>query len=145
MLTDEAALNTKEEFLVQIDVAMGGHVAEELMHGSESITAGCSSDLNKATQIAQAMVKKLGMYGEKVGYIYVEDEGYSWEEDKISEKYKSSIDEKVKLILKVFKYINNFKESHDRVYEQLNNNANELKALSQQVYKYNTLECKFKY
>jgi len=101
MLTDEEALNSKHEFLVDIDVSMGGHVAEELLNGSENITAGCSSDLNKATQLAQAMVKKLGMYGDKVGYIYVEDEGYSWEEDKISEKYKSSIDEQVKQILKV--------------------------------------------
>ena len=101
MLTDEQALNSKEEFVIDIDVSMGGHVAEELLSGSESITAGCSSDLNKATQLAQTMVKKLGMYGEKVGYIYVEDEGYSWEEDKISEKYKARIDEEVQLILKV--------------------------------------------
>jgi len=101
MLTDEEALNSKEEYLIDIDVLMGGHVAEELMTGPGKITAGCSSDLNKATHLAQTMVKKLGMYGEKVGYIYVEDEGYSWEDDKVSEKYKSRIDEEVQLILKV--------------------------------------------
>lgn len=101
MLSDEDSLNSKTEFLNNIDTAMGGHVAEELIYGSDHVTAGCSSDLNKATQIAQAMVKKFGMYGDKVGYIYVEDEGYSWEEDEVSDKYKSSIDNTVKVILKV--------------------------------------------
>ena len=113
---------------------MGGHVAEELLYGSNFVTAGCSSDLNKATQIAQSMVKKFGMYGDKVGYIFVEDEGYSWEEDDVSDKYKSSIDETVKVILK---------ESHDRVYNSLNESANELKNLAQKLYQYDNLNCKY--
>ena len=84
-LHNEDALNSKEEFLADIDMAMGGHVAEELMYGKGNITAGCSSDLNKATQVAQSMVKKLGMYSDKVGYIYVGDKDkYSGE--KVSEK-----------------------------------------------------------
>jgi ATP-dependent metalloprotease len=130
MLADEDALNSKNEFLSQIDTAMGGHVAEELIYGSDHVTAGCSSDLNKATQIAQAMVKKFAMYGDKVGYIYVEDEGYSWEEDEISDKYKSKIDENVKIILK---------QSHDRVFQSLKESANELKNLAQKLYQYDTL------
>jgi len=133
MLSDEEALHSKSEFLTNIDTAMGGHVAEELLYGSDHVTAGCSSDLNKATQIAQAMVKKFGMYGEKVGYIYVEDEGYQWEEDEVSDKYKAKIDETVKVILK---------ESHDRVYESLKESAVELKNLAQKLYQYDTLNCK---
>jgi len=106
MLTDEEALNSKDEFISDIDTAMGGHVAEELIYGSNNVTAGCSSDLNKATQIAQLMVKKLGMYGDKAGFLYVEDSSnYIWEEDQISEKYKTSMDETVKIILKVHNYI----------------------------------------
>ncbi len=105
MLADEESLHSKKEFLSNIDTAMGGHVAEELLYGPNFVTAGCSSDLNKATQIAQQMVKKFGMYGEKVGYIFVEDEGYSWEEDDVSDKYKTQIDETVKVILKVSYYL----------------------------------------
>lgn len=133
MLHDEEALNSKEEFLSEIDTAMGGHVAEELVYGHHNITAGCSSDLNKATQVAQVMVKKLGMYGEKVGYIYVEDQDQSYEDVKVSEKYKSSIDDTVRVILK---------ESHDRVYEMLKNEANDLKGLAQKVFQHDTLTSK---
>jgi len=129
-LFDENALWTKKEFLADIDMAMGGHVAEELMYGPNNVSAGCSSDLNKATQVAQNMVKKYGMYGDKVGYVYISDEGYSWEEDKTSDKYKTVIDESVGKILQ---------ESHDRVYTLLKENANDLKALAQKVYEYDTL------
>ena len=37
--------STKEKILAQIDVAMGGHVAEKLFIGENSISSGCSSDL----------------------------------------------------------------------------------------------------
>jgi ATP-dependent metalloprotease len=128
-LHDEEALNSKEEFIAEIDMAMGGHVAEELMYGKEMMTAGCSSDLNKATQVAQVMVKKLGMYGDSAGYIYVEDKDPNSTE-KVSEKYKQTVDETVKIILK---------ESHDRVYNLLKTEANDLKNLAQSVFQFDTL------
>lgn len=135
-LYDEDALNSKEEFISEIDMAMGGHVAEELMYGQEMMTAGCSSDLNKATRVAQMMVKKLGMYGDKAGYIYIEDKNqYFYDKEKISENYKQSIDEAVKTILK---------ESHDRVFDLLKRDANDLKNLAQAVFKFDTLNSKFK-
>jgi ATP-dependent metalloprotease len=93
------------------------------------MTAGCSSDLSKATQVAQLMVKKLGMYSDKVGYIYVEDKNSG---EKVSEKYKSTIDETVGIILK---------ESHDRVYELLRQDAADLKNLAQGVFQHDTLDC----
>jgi ATP-dependent metalloprotease len=135
-LHDENALNIKEEFISEIDMAMGGHVAEELMYGEQMMTAGCSSDLNKATSVAQMMVKKLGMYGEIAGYIYIDDKSKHNNNEKVSEHYKQSIDEAVKNILK---------ESHDRVYKLLSKNSNDLKNLAQAVFKYDTLNCKFFY
>ena len=42
--SDEISM-TKEKLLAQIDVAMGGHCAEELFIGSGNVTTGCSSDL----------------------------------------------------------------------------------------------------
>ncbi len=132
-LHDEEALNSKEEFIAEIDMAMGGHAAEELMYGKEMMTAGCSSDLNKATRVAQVMVKKLGMYGDTAGYIYVEDKDHKSTE-KVSEKYKQTVDETVKVILK---------ESHDRVYNLLKNEANDLKNLAQAVFQYDTLSSIF--
>lgn len=54
MVPDESDMlsTTKEKCLANIDVAMGGHVAEKLIVGYDKITTGCSSDLRGATNIA---------------------------------------------------------------------------------------------
>lgn len=54
-------LNSKREMLASIDVCMGGRVAEELVLGVDSVTSGASSDLAKATHIANDMVVRYGM------------------------------------------------------------------------------------
>lgn len=41
--------STKDKMLAEIDVAMGGHVAEKLVIGKQEISSGCSSDLSGAT------------------------------------------------------------------------------------------------
>ncbi len=43
---------SKEKVLAEMDVAMGGHVAEKLILGDKEITSGCGSDLQGATNIA---------------------------------------------------------------------------------------------
>ena len=48
---------TKEKVLARIDVAMGGHVAEELFIGRENVTTGCGSDLKSATELAYMAVR----------------------------------------------------------------------------------------
>jgi ATP-dependent Zn protease len=48
---------SQKEFLADIDVALGGRVAEELIFGSDNVTSGASSDLRKATATATRMVK----------------------------------------------------------------------------------------
>ena len=48
---------SQKEFLADIDVALGGRVAEELIFGPENVTSGASSDLRKATATATWMVK----------------------------------------------------------------------------------------
>jgi len=55
--------------LAEIDVAMGGHVAEKLVIGKENISSGCGSDLQAATQMATQAVRYFGMFGEDVSYI----------------------------------------------------------------------------
>ena len=56
------------EFTSDLAVAMGGRVAEELVFGKENITSGASSDIEQATRMARAMVKRLG-YSDELGTV----------------------------------------------------------------------------
>lgn len=130
-LQDENRLGTKGEYLTDIDVSMGGQVAEEIFYGKLGISAGCSSDLENASSVARGMIKNFGMFGENVGYQYISNQSYSYEEDELSEEAKKKIDEAIEQVLK---------ESRERVYSLLNSSAEELKQLAQQCYIHDTLE-----
>jgi ATP-dependent metalloprotease len=40
-----------------IDVALGGRAAEEMIYGHDDVTSGCSSDLQRATDVATRMIR----------------------------------------------------------------------------------------
>lgn len=52
---------TKNDLLSNIMIALGGRAAEEIIFGEDNITTGASSDLEKATEIALAMIATYGM------------------------------------------------------------------------------------
>ena len=56
---DERYLTTREEYKQKIAVLCGGRAAEELIFGE--MTSGAANDIERATQIARAMVTQLGM------------------------------------------------------------------------------------
>ena len=64
MVPDDSVSTTKEKILADIDVAMGGHVAEKLIIGNNKITSGCGGDLEGATSMAYRAVRSFGMFGE---------------------------------------------------------------------------------
>jgi ATP-dependent Zn proteases len=51
---------------------MGGRAAEEVFNGTNNITSGCSSDLQKATSLAYNALKT-GMFNEVVGFSCPDD------------------------------------------------------------------------
>ena len=55
----ERVLMSREEMLGQLATLTGGRAAEEVVFGS--ITSGASNDIEKATQIARAMITRYGM------------------------------------------------------------------------------------
>ena len=60
----EKFLSTEPELKDQIAILLGGRVAEEIIFGA--VSSGASNDLERATEIARAMVTQLGM-SEKLG------------------------------------------------------------------------------
>jgi ATP-dependent metalloprotease len=52
---------TRSQMLAQLDVAMGGRVAEELAFGNDNVTTGAANDMKSATSLAKEMVEQFGM------------------------------------------------------------------------------------
>ena len=57
---DEGNL-TRSQIMAQLDVAMGGRVAEELIFGEDEVTTGAGSDMQKASQLARQFVMQFSM------------------------------------------------------------------------------------
>jgi ATP-dependent Zn protease len=59
---------TRKEFMDEICVLLAGRLAEQMQFGDEGISAGASSDLARATQLAEAAITQYGL-DEKVGLV----------------------------------------------------------------------------
>ena len=61
---EERVMVEKRHLENQIQVLLAGRAAEQLVFGEDALTAGASSDLARATELAATMVMELGMRGE---------------------------------------------------------------------------------
>ena len=95
--------NTRGKMLENIEVCLGGRIAEELIF--DDITTGASEDIRRATGIAKAMVTKYGMsanmgmvtYGDEQDEVFIgRDLAHS---RGISETTAAAIDREVKEII----------------------------------------------
>ena len=100
---DESEMLTKTDLIARIQQAVGGRVAEELF--LNDVSTGASSDIQEATKIARAMVKKYGM-SKGLGFVKYQDEedesilGYQYGVGKnYSEKTAELIDAEVRDIM----------------------------------------------
>ncbi|XP_018423005.1 PREDICTED: ATP-dependent zinc metalloprotease YME1L1 isoform X3 [Nanorana parkeri] len=117
---------TKSQLLAQMDVSMGGRVAEEIIFGPENITTGASSDFDSATKIAKLMVTKFGM-SEKLGVMTYSDMG------KLSPETQAAIEQEVRTLLK---------DSYERAKLILKTHAKEHKSLAEALLSHETLDAK---
>jgi cell division protease FtsH len=118
---------TKEELEAMICSAMGGRIAEELFIGR--VTTGASNDIEKATELARAMVCQYGMsdlgplaYGKKEEQIFLGREIAQHRD--FSEDTAIRIDQEVKRIVsdqyaRATKILEDNREAMDRLVEAL--------------------------
>ena len=73
-LPERDQLSVTRENVLDIAVAMGGRIAEEIIFGHDKVTSGASSDIDMATKMAKNMVTKYGMSKELGPLAYGENE-----------------------------------------------------------------------
>lgn len=114
-----------QQMQAELDVCMGGRVAEELIMGKDGVTGGASSDIQRATQVAQQMVTTYGM-SDKIGPIY-----YSADDRmSLSPETRTAIDGEVKRLLE---------ESYTRATQLLTKHSTKLHTLAKLLEEEETL------
>jgi cell division protease FtsH len=63
----ESGMYTKKYLCAQLEVALGGRCAEEIIYGKKEITTGASGDLQQVRNIARRMVAQWGFGGSELG------------------------------------------------------------------------------
>lgn len=127
----DAYHETRMQFIAQMDVAMGGRAAEELIFSKEKVTGGASHDLEGATAIAEIMVKKLGM-SEKIGLRVIPDShGFAGRSQELGPATTELIDSEVSRLLN---------ESYKRAIGVLKSHRRELDLLAEALLNYETLD-----
>jgi cell division protease FtsH len=98
---EEKYLMTKDELMARLVTLLGGRAAEEIVF--DTVTTGASNDIEKATQIARAMVTQYGM-SEKFGLMSLETVESKYLDGRASlncsDETAAMIDEEVKNLLK---------------------------------------------
>jgi len=95
---EDRYMATEPELRDMLAFAMGGRVAEEVVFGE--VSTGAQNDLEKATQIARAMVAEYGM-SDKVGPLSLgrDDPNAFWQQPKISGETAQLIDQETRRLL----------------------------------------------
>ncbi len=127
---------TKEYLTSQIAILMGGRIAEELYFGDENVTTGASNDIERATDLARAMVCEYGMsslgpltFGKKEEQIFLGRE--------INQHRDYSEDTAIQIDQEVRKIID---EQYELAKSVLNENAEAMVRLSEALIEYETLD-----
>ncbi|MDD2516438.1 MAG: ATP-dependent zinc metalloprotease FtsH [Candidatus Gracilibacteria bacterium] len=119
----DKVLVSKAKFVNEIAVSYGGRVAEEIFFGKENVTTGASGDIEKATDLARAMIMKYGFDPDIGAENFLPDINDTFEKN-ISQKTKEEIDGKVRIVLKdsyakAFKIVSENKELFEKIAQSL--------------------------
>ena len=129
--------HSKQRLESQISTLFGGRLAEELIFGKEAVTTGASNDIERATELARAMVTKWGLsekmgplaYGEEDGEVFL---GHSVTQHKsVSDDTANSIDLEIRRIIDT---------NYDRAKTLLVENMDKLHIMAKALMKYETID-----
>lgn len=127
---------TKEYLLGQIAILMGGRLAEEIYFGPDKVTTGASNDIERATELARAMVCEYGMselgpltFGKKEEQIFLGRE--------IAQHRDYSEDTAIRIDQEVKKIVN---QQYERARKILEDNAEAMVRLSEALLEHETLD-----
>ncbi len=123
----ESYHSTKQKYLDEICVLLGGLSAEKIIF--KDTTSGVSNDLERATAIANAMVKKFGM-SDEIGPMVFMDPGEQTLAKSHSDIFSAKIDEEVQKILKI---------SYTKTLETLESHMDLLHSISKELLEKETL------
>ncbi|HID92284.1 TPA: AAA family ATPase, partial [Candidatus Peregrinibacteria bacterium] len=123
----ESYHSTKQKYLDEICVLLGGLSAEKIIF--KDTTSGVSNDLERATTIANAMVKKFGM-SDEIGPMIFMDPGEHALAKSHSEEFSGKIDTEVQAILK---------NSYKKTLQTLEDNMDLLHSISKDLLEKETL------
>ncbi|GAA5910896.1 i-AAA protease YME1 [Sporobolomyces salmoneus] len=115
------------EYRAKLDVAMGGRAAEEMMYGKDNVTDGASSDIQNATNIASALVRRFG-FSPKVGPVSYSD---SADSPAPSQETMREIDNEVRGLIEA---------AEVRAKDLLEEKKQELERLAKALVEYETLD-----
>jgi cell division protease FtsH len=131
---EESHLKTRDMFRDELAALLGGRVAEEIRFGD--VTTGASSDLERVTQMARAMVTQWGMserlgpiqYGEREEMVFL-GRGIS-ETRNYSDKVAQEIDEEVRKLVD---------EARQRTYQLLMTHRDKLDLVAERLLEVETI------
>lgn len=121
-------MQSKQEFIEEIAVLLGGYLTEQSVYGE--VTTGATSDLRRATRLARKLVTDYGMseqlgprtFGEKEEMIFLGREIH--EQRDYSEKIAEQIDQEINLFINqgrrlAEQIINNYRSELDKISQAL--------------------------
>lgn len=131
---EDRRLQSRNEFLDDIAMSLGGYVAEKIIFGD--LTTGPSNDLQVSTALARDMVTKYGM-SEHLGPVALESSngrtifGRGVDEKEYSEEVSASIDKEVSKIMK---------EAHEKAEKIIKDHRNVLDIIAKRLIETETIE-----
>ncbi|HWK54649.1 MAG TPA: ATP-dependent zinc metalloprotease FtsH [Hyphomicrobiales bacterium] len=131
--------HSKQSILSKICSLYGGRIAEEMTLGADGVTTGASNDIQRATQMAQNMVKKWGL-SERLGPLQYDDDqeevflgrsGMGGNGKVLSGETQRAIDEEVRSIIDT---------CYGRAKQILEDNRDKLEAMKDALMEYETID-----